>query len=174
MAKHETPTRQRTGRVKDARGRLVTELDPVKMHLLNQRTIIPAETLQAMVDELLPRAKRTRLIQVLVVVFGSLFIVGGNVVYFRYFSSWKGLDPVNTTIYIIQIAVLLSGPVLAFRIIRSEYTNRVAAVMLRYLHCPHCGYSIRGLPIAPDDGTTVCPECGCAWRLEESSRGERG
>ncbi len=165
MAEHKTPARRTAGRVKDARSRLVTQMDPVKMHLLNLRTHIPTETLQAMVDDLLPGAKRKRLIQVLAVVFGFLFVVGGNVVYFRYFSTWKGLDPVNTAIYVVQIVVLLGGPVLAFRITRSEYANRVAAVMLRHRHCPHCGYDIRGLPIAPDDGATVCPECGCAWAL---------
>ena len=49
MAKHETPTPQPAGRVKDARSRSVTQLDPVKMHLLNLRTHIPTATLQAMV-----------------------------------------------------------------------------------------------------------------------------
>jgi transcription initiation factor TFIIIB Brf1 subunit/transcription initiation factor TFIIB len=37
--------------------------------------------------------------------------------------------------------------------------------MLKHLRCPHCGYDLRGLAADPEDGATVCPECGCAWRL---------
>lgn len=46
--------------------------------------------------------------------------------------------------------------------------GKVAAAMLKHLRCPHCGYDIRGLPTDPGDGATICPECGCAWRLSES------
>ena len=41
--------------------------------------------------------------------------------------------------------------------------------MLKHLRCPHCGYDIRGLPTAPEDVATECPECGCAWRLEDEA-----
>jgi hypothetical protein len=41
----------------------------------------------------------------------------------------------------------------------------IRRTMLKYRRCPHCGYDIRGLPADPEDGATVCPECGCAWRL---------
>lgn len=30
-------------------------------------------------------------------------------------------------------------------------------------YCAQCGYELKGLPKA-DDGCTVCPECGAAWR----------
>ena len=153
------------GHIKDARGRLVARFDPVKAHLLNQATLIPAETLRAIADDVLPGARRQRLIQVASVVFGFLFVIGGNIVYFRYFSTWSGLDPVGTAIYAVQVAVLLSGPIIAFRMARSQYVVRVAAAMLKHLRCPHCGYDIRGLPTDTEDGATVCPECGCAWRL---------
>ena len=155
----------RVGTVKDARGRSVAQFDPVKAFLLNQSTVIPTETLQVIVNGVLPGARRQRLIQVLSVAFGFLFVVGGTVIYFRYFSTWKGLDLVNTTIYAVQLAVLISGPVIAFRMARSEYAGRVVAAMLKQLRCPHCGYDLRRLPIDPTDGATVCPECGCAWLL---------
>jgi hypothetical protein len=165
MSKEQRPTRKQAKVIKDARGRLVIQLDPVKMHIFNQDSLIPAETLQAMVDEILPGASRKRLIQVVSVVLGFLFVVGGNIIYFRYFSTWRGLDPVNTTIYAIQIVVLLSGPIIAFRIARTGYASCVAAVMLKHLRCPHCAYDLRLLPTDPKDGATVCPECGCAWHL---------
>ena len=164
VSKSERP--QPVGRFKDARGRPVSQLDPVKLHLLNQPSIIPAETLRSMADQIMPGARRQRLFQVLCVALGFLVVVGGNIVYFRYFSSWKGLDPVNTTIYVIQAVVILSGPLLAYRLAKAKYVSRVASVMLEHRHCPHCGYNIRGLPRNPQDGATVCPECGCAWRLD--------
>jgi transcription initiation factor TFIIIB Brf1 subunit/transcription initiation factor TFIIB len=43
--------------------------------------------------------------------------------------------------------------------------------MLEHRRCPHCGYDLRMLPTDPDDGSTVCPECGCAWGLDEPTAG---
>ena len=122
-----------------------------------------------MVDEIIPGARRQRLFQALSVALGFLVVVGGNIVYFRYFSTWKGLDPVNTTLYVIQFIVILSGPLLAYRLAKAGYVGHVTSVMLKHCHCPHCGYDIRGLPRDPADGATVCPECGCAWKLEDKT-----
>ncbi len=165
MATSDTTRAVKSGRIKDARGHWVTQLDPVRAHLLHQTTVIPTNTLRTIADDLLPGARRQRLIQVSSVVFGFLFVIGGNVVYFRYFSSWKGLDPVNLSIYALQILVLLAGPVIAIRMARTQYLDRVAATMLSHLRCPHCGYDIHSLPPSSDDGATVCPECGCAWAV---------
>ncbi len=51
---------------------------------------------------------------------------------------------------------------------RAKYGNRVASVMLEHRHCPRCGYDIRSLPADTEDGATVCPECGCAWKLGDA------
>ena len=40
------------------------------------------------------------------------------------------------------------------------------------LRCPHCGYDLRELPGDPDDGATVCPGCGCAWKLSQTENPE--
>ena len=170
--KNASPTRK-AGRIKDARGRLVTQFDPVKAQVLNQTTPVPAETLRTIANDVLPGVRRQKLIQAASVVFGFAFVIGGNIIYFRYFSSWSGLDPVRTAIYALQIVVLFSGPVIVFRMARSQYAGRVAETMLRHLRCPHCGYDIRCLPTSPPDGATVCPECGCAWRLDGTQPVER-
>lgn len=163
-----TPTATRTaGRTKDARGRHVRQLDPVKLHLLNQHSIIPAEELRSMADQIMPGARRQKLFQVLSVACGVLLIVGGNIVYFRFFSTWKGIDPVMGTIYVLQAVVILSGPFIAYRVAKSRYAKGVVSVMLEHRHCPHCGYDIRGLPTDPNDEATVCPECGYAWMLAD-------
>jgi hypothetical protein len=173
MARKASSSTQKAGRFKDARGRPVSLTDPVRLHLLNQHTVIPAEVLRSMADEILPGARRQRLFQLLSVTLGFLVVVGGNIIYFRYFSRWKGLDPVNTTIYVLQVVIILSGPFLAYRFAKAKYVSRVASVMLKHRHCPHCGYDIRGLPRHPEDGATVCPECGCAWKLNETPGVER-
>ncbi|MHC4970587.1 MAG: hypothetical protein ACYTF4_18500 [Planctomycetota bacterium] len=157
-------TRQ-MGRIKDARGRTVSQLDPVKLHLLNMHSVIPAQALRPMADQLFPGARRQRLVQVLSVPLCFGFVIGGTVIYFKYFSTWKGFDPVNMTIYVIQVVVILSGPLLMFRLARAKYVSRVASVMLAHCRCPHCGYDLHGLGSDEADGCTVCPECGCAWRL---------
>ena len=158
----------RTTQTTDARGRKVTQLDPVAMHLLNQGSVIPVDTLREMADEIRPGARRQGMIQVLIVLFGFLFVVGGNVVYFSYFSTWKGLDPVRIVIYLIQFIVIVSGPLIAYRLARGSYAHRIAPVMLKYSLCPHCGYDLRLLPASPNDGATTCPECGCAWLIGDA------
>jgi hypothetical protein len=158
--------RRRFGQLRDDRGRWASQFDPVRLYLLNQKSAIPAETLRSMADQILPGAKRQRLLQILSVSSGVLLIVGGNFIYYRFFSTWKGLDPVIGTIYVVQAMVILAGPLIAYRIAKNQYAKRVARVMLEHRYCPHCAYDIRALPIDPADGATVCPECGCAWKLD--------
>jgi hypothetical protein len=151
--------------VRDAHGRRVPMIDPVRIHLLHMPSIIPAETLQSMTKDLLPNAKRQQRIQLASMLFGVVFVVGGYFVYFGWYSNWKGLDPVNTSIMVLQALVILSGPVIAFRMARATYVGRVAEVMLARRHCPHCAYNLHGLPVSETDQTTTCPECGCTWQL---------
>ncbi len=104
------------------------------------------------------------MIQVLSVVFCFLFV--GYLVFFCFqaFSTWRGLRPFLASV--LHIAVMLAF-LFPFPLIRKDYTSRVATVMLTYVRCPHCGYDIRGLPRSSEDGATVCPECGCAWMLND-------
>ncbi len=43
--------------------------------------------------------------------------------------------------------------------------NTLVETMLKDRHCPSCAYPLEGLRPDPEDGCTVCPECGGAWRL---------
>jgi hypothetical protein len=49
---------------------------------------------------------------------------------------------------------------------RQRRLKGVRDIMLQHLRCLHSGYDIRDLPTDPTDGATVCPECGCAWKLD--------
>ncbi|HNO79871.1 MAG TPA: zinc ribbon domain-containing protein [Phycisphaerae bacterium] len=153
------------GRTKDARGRTIHQIDPVKMHLLHQHSIVPSDTLRSMSDALIPGIRKQQLASILCALFTLLFVVGGTVVYFTYFGTWKGLDPVSFSIHIVQAVVIISGPIIVFRMAKTKYAARITEVILEHRHCPHCGYNLRGLPIDAHDGATVCPECGSAWHL---------
>lgn len=63
-------------------------------------------------------------------------------------------------------------PWLAWFIIRRARFGKVTRAMLKYRRCPHCGYDLHALPVADEDGATICPECGCAWMLPESDTDE--
>ena len=52
MAERRSPPTQQAGRIKDARDRKMTQLDPVTMRLLHQHDVIPAETLRELADEM--------------------------------------------------------------------------------------------------------------------------
>jgi hypothetical protein len=152
---------------KDARGRLVTQLDPIAMRLLVQHETIPAEVLRDIAEEIDPGEVRKRRLGLV----GGLIGAGVAYVliffYFQLFGKGSGRDPVMITFY---IAYLVAPPVVVywkFRKARKARHERVRRVMLKHLRCPHCGYDIRGLPTAREDGATVCPECGCAWKLDD-------
>lgn len=164
MADSQTQAARYRRTIHDARGQRVTQIDPVKLHLLNLPSIIPAATLRAMSDDLMPDARRQRLGQIISAGVTCLSIVVGTVIYFRYFSTWKGFDAVGVSIYLLQALFILAAPVIAYIVHRAKYAGKIAAVMLEHGHCPHCGYNLRDLPVA-EDGATVCPECGCAWEL---------
>ena len=55
-----------------------------------------------------------------------------------------------------------------------DYRDKAAyaRVFLDVNRCPSCGYDLTGTP-ADAVGLRPCPECGAAWRLEETSDAER-
>jgi hypothetical protein len=166
-ARREGPSEKpRTfGRLTDARGRVVAQLNPVKLHLLNRTQPIPPDILSDIADELLPGARRQRLGQIICVCLSVGIILGGNFVYFGTFKLWQRADPVMVTIYLLQALLIFGAPFLAYRIARAKFAERITTVMFKHHRCPHCGYDLRGSPTNPADGTTACPECGCNWQL---------
>ncbi len=155
------------GRTKDARGRKVTQLDPVTMRVLNQYDVIPVETLRKLAEEIDPGEVWKRQRAIILSVLGILAAYVFFFLYFRFLARGSWRDPVMLTVY---VGYLVLPPVVVyvqFRKARRARWERIRGAMLKHLRCPHCGYDIRGLPIDPEDGATVCPECGCAWRLDD-------
>ena len=168
--KHSTPT-DKARRAKDARGRVVTLLDPYALHLLRRHDAIPEEVLGDLATKIgsgWPR--RQRVACILSWFLPLVFIIAASVV------RWTKGVPVGSLERNVA-AVLLANYALGVCIIwwwaRRNRMQRVCRTMLEHLRCPHCGYDLRMLAIDPKDGATVCPECGCAWRLNET-QGPKG
>ena len=158
----------RHGRIKDARGREVTQLDPVAMYLLRQHEIIPSEALRAVSQDIDPRELRRRPLALALAPVWVILWYTAWFLYFRLFSTWKGWDPVLIAFGVAYFVTPFLTVYLGFRKAKRMRWEAICRVMLRHLRCPHCGYDIRGLPTDTVDGVTVCPECGSAWSLPSS------
>jgi len=152
----------------------VTQLDPVTLRLLRQHDVIPAETLGALAEAIDPGEvrKRQRGLIFGVLMAGVAYV--GVFLYFRFFGRGSWRDPVMFGFYASYLIVPPVVVYLKFRRARRARHERIRAVMLQHLRCPHCGYDIRGLNPDPEDGATVCPECGCAWLLERVESDQAG
>jgi hypothetical protein len=141
------------GHIEDARGRRVALLDPFSLHMLPRHDVIPPEYLGAIAKQIGPGMPRWQYRGYLTCVI--LFLIGMGL---RFDAVERVLWPANIALF------LLSG-LMTWRGARRARSKRATTVMLQFRRCPHCGYDLRGLREDPADGATVCPECGCAWRL---------
>ena len=51
--------------------------------------------------------------------------------------------------------------------------RHITKALLERRRCAHCGYNLKGLESTAEEGATVCPECACAWKLDEASVAHR-
>ncbi len=157
---HERPRNK--GRVVDARGRRVTQLDPVALHLLRRHEVIPAADLRAIALAIDAREVKYRSRRALFVPVMIVLCFAGFFGYFFLFNRWRGWDPVLIMFACGYFVFPVGGLLIGFRKARRTRWDRIRRVMLQHRYCPHCGYDLRGCPIDADD-LTVCPECGCGW-----------
>ncbi|MBN1510381.1 MAG: hypothetical protein JXB13_00060 [Phycisphaerae bacterium] len=150
------------GRARDCRGRPVTVLDPFMLHLLRQSEGIPAETMHAIARDLGPGVKRSQWRWFWVFQVGPVAVTVGGLVLLAVggaFTDTVGMVFWSTTA-LLSIVALLGF----LHSTRRKRLQLVVEVMLRHCRCPQCGCDLRALPACPDDGATVCPECGGAWQ----------
>ncbi len=152
-------------RAKDARGRSVTLLDPVAMYLLRQHDVIDADTLRAIAQEKGVRisGKERGALTISVI---ALLLVGGLFTHSLIMDGFRDAPYAKTSAMLYFSVVFL----VVWHFLKRARFSHIAAAMLRYSRCPHCGYDVTHLPTDPDDGMTVCPECGCAWMLGANAR----
>ena len=150
----------RRGRITDARGRKVTQLDPIALHLLRRHDVIDADVLRAIVGERGVRITTQERVSLIVGITALLAVATFFTSELLVGSLADGSYAKFSSLTFFSILPL----VFWFRIKRARF-GHVAKAMLKHLRCPHCGYHLAHLPVDPEDGATVCPECGCAWKL---------
>lgn len=169
MSTEQSSRLQSKWRIKDARGRVIRPIDPVALYLRRQHAVIDAATLRAIVNEKGVRVGGGERIALISGACGALFVIGlfahalitGDIRGARYAKS-------------VSVLYLVTLPWIIWYGVKRKRFGHVTAVMLRYLRCPYCGYDLRGLPTDPVDDATVCPECGCAWRMPSAIANARG
>jgi hypothetical protein len=157
-----------TRSIRDARGRTVKLIDPYVMHRLRRHDVIPADTLAEITREIGPGLdkwpRRAVVFGFLVMApFILLFLV--QFIYVTVTGSGGLLAMLQARLPV--LVGVVAGLCFAWMAAATVRARRTCSVMLRNSRCPHCGYDIRGLRRTGADGVTICPECGCAWRLPE-------
>jgi hypothetical protein len=161
--------RTRLTHIKDARGRKVTQLDPVELRLLRRHDVIDAEALRAMAGEIgsgLTDQQR-KLFRVFAVALAILFLVLIiHTVDVCIHGRWLEIFDFSR----VALLNMVVWPILVWVRARQVRFRKIRRVMLAHHRCPHCGYDLRGLPPDEKDGAVVCPECGCAWKVSDDGK----
>ncbi|MGD2107990.1 MAG: hypothetical protein PVI86_01235 [Phycisphaerae bacterium] len=121
----------------DDRGRPATLLDPYELNLIRRHDVIPAETLQAISNEVgfgLPRWQRRGYLACVLAFFACVVFL----------LIWKtvrraGVDAVEYVLWPTNLAVFAFGAFKFWQSGRQARAKQIRTVMLEYLRCPHCG-----------------------------------
>lgn len=161
----------KTTRITDARGRSVDMIDPVNQYVLRGHGDIDAQSMSRMAEEIDPGVRRKLCWVVPFIVGGGLLVTlalmalnsrtGGRLNWDEFLG--RLISPAFFPVAVYMVFVFPWTIIQAKR----KRKNKVFAVMLKNRRCPHCGYSLRGLSVDAMDGATICPECACAWKLDD-------
>ena len=167
MADQKSSPKNAAKRIKDARGRVVSELDPVVMHLTRRPGVIPVDALHDVARDIGFGVTRSVRIALIAWIVCSVALVIAVAILVTRLSNGT-ITPRRFAVSLVPYCGVFTAFFTFWTGARNVRHQRIRKVMLRHLRCPHCGYDIRGLPAHPNDGATVCPECGCAWRVGDS------
>jgi len=93
-------------------------------------------------------------------------VVGVIYVYQRLGAGYS-----RTARVVVCVCVAALTAILIYRsLARQKMTPFIVGAFLAERRCPACGYDLAGAAPA-DDGCTVCPECGAAWKLALAESG---
>ncbi len=160
MPKAEPSRRKNAGRIKDDRGRKVTQLDPIALRMLRQHEVIEAETLRRITQEPGVGLQTVERIAFFCQVGGACLVV----CFFSYETITGGIRDAFTAKSVGLLYLCMLPWIVWFGIKKKRFSS-IKPALLKHHRCPHCGYDLRGLQADPSGGATICPECGCAWKL---------
>ena len=172
MAENGASPTHEAGWIVDARGRRVSQLDPVMMHLLRRPGTIPLDVLREVAQQIgLGVTRATRLSFWASIVGLACLMIAVAICATRLANGT--ISTRRVFISLVPYIAVLSGMCTCWVSLRNTRHQQIGKVMLQHRRCPHCGYDLRLLPTDPTDEATVCPECGCAWELttEELTEG---
>ncbi len=165
MSRERPDQRLHKGRIRDANGRKVTQLDPVALHLLRRHDLIDYEVLTNIVEEKgvgLSRFEKGALIFTLVLIVALIGVfVGKQLSGVPWWPLKRSFIPVVMYIFLY--------PFIVWRNVKRKRLNNIASAMLKHNCCPHCGYNLTGLSVVEAIGTSIFPECGCVWILNNDA-----
>ncbi|HNQ22087.1 MAG TPA: zinc ribbon domain-containing protein [Phycisphaerae bacterium] len=157
-------------RIEDARGRTVRQLDPVSLLVRHCERPIEVDTLTAIVEELEPGTARLRRWMIVIVPGFILLVVVGVAALYWVEDAGGRADLISTLLNpAISVPGLIAGVFTPWFAARQARAQRIRFAMLKHRRCPHCGYDLRGSYPDPSDAATVCPECGCAWLIDDEA-----
>lgn len=134
------------------------------MYFLHRHDVIEADVLKAIANEKGVRVATAERVAIIVGILSAIAVIG-------FFAHGIYSGDIRDARYakLSSLVFMCAMPwIVWYSVIRARLDN-IAVAMLKYLRCPQCGYDLRMLPTDPVDGTTVCPECGAAWRVVEAA-----
>ncbi|UCD76604.1 MAG: hypothetical protein JSV91_06700 [Phycisphaerales bacterium] len=167
MSEQESSPSPQKGRIRDARGRRVTQIDPVVMHYLHRHDVIPSGPLGEIAREI--GSGWAIQGQFLFTGIWSLALICMAIAHFAKWGGGLSVHPRELRLWLILLTILAFNLTVVWYVSRWIRRKKIRRVLISHRRCPHCGYDLRNLPFDGTDGTTVCPECGCAWRLDEDA-----
>ena len=169
MPGRKTDKLEYSGRARDARGREVRVISPLRMRLLGRYEVIEREALNAILEDITPGFRRNLVFAIIILTLTFVLAVGGIVVdcILEGPAAWQDLFDTMKTMFPIWIPCLVGGVLVPWLATRQVRRKRTIAALLKHHRCLHCGYDLRNLPVDSFDGATICPECACAWQFEK-------
>jgi len=168
------PRLDRPIRIRDARGRKIAPIDPIALLLLRRFDVIAEASLRPIVDEIGSGIDKWPRRAAIVGVIGisiafTVLAVELILVAVTSVSLLPGQFQQHMPVFI----GVTGGLWFLWFTAKQVRDRKVRAVVLRHRRCAACGYDLRALPPDDEDGATVCPECGCAWKLETVTEAEQ-
>lgn len=109
-------------------------------------------------------------------IFATLWGIALVAIVIAHFVKWGGglgLDPRERRLLFVLAVLFVINIVVVWFLSRFTRRKKVSRILLGHSRCPHCGYDLHGLAADEEDGATICPECGCAWDVDQRQPGLR-
>ncbi|MHC5025108.1 MAG: hypothetical protein ACYTGG_14590 [Planctomycetota bacterium] len=160
----------------DDRGRDVELLDPFRLYLSGRDDAIERPVLKSIIDACSEGGSRK--LQLSLLFAGAFFVAMALFAFWPEYRATGGLmhslgEAARSPVVYFALGygvLVIPWQLQAERRIRRRHITKA---LLERRRCAHCGYNLAGLETDAEDGAIVCPECACAWKLDEASVSSR-